>query len=473
VNGNIVVASGGELAPGASPGTMIVNGNVSLNSGSTTIFELAPSGPSDHLIVNGTLAIAPGAVLNLTGDKALLPGATYDLFSATALTGRFDTITQSGAIQGVIGSSGNGISILATVAGPQSSTTQANAVIDYVNGLIASGQANPSLIAALPNLLGPDGRANAQAITRLGGEAYASAPQLAIEHGLAIVRAGRDGFAATTSAASGPFSFAEGVGAWRTLQSNTGAGTARATSNSHGAFAGFGFANQGSSIAAFIGYLDGRQNVATLDAHTDLDGVSLGVAGRANFGALSVSALFSYEWGKAGTHRTVVGNDMASDYRMYTATFDLSTNYTIALGQAWTLKPGAGLTHISTSHGQLSETGSTVFGLAVAAESFDATFIDGGVTLQRDGDTEEAIQPWIDVGVRHLLSGRRGVETIRFLDQTPTLISLGAARARTQATLTAGLAERLTDQLSFSANYTGEFGGGSGNALRAGLHYAF
>jgi uncharacterized protein with beta-barrel porin domain len=40
VNANLSVS--GILSPGASPGTMTVNGNVTLNSGSTALFEITP-----------------------------------------------------------------------------------------------------------------------------------------------------------------------------------------------------------------------------------------------------------------------------------------------------------------------------------------------------------------------------------------------------------------------------------------------
>lgn len=53
VNGNLTVA--GTLSPGASPGTMTVNGNVALAGSSVSVFEVTPT-TSDKLVVNGQLS---------------------------------------------------------------------------------------------------------------------------------------------------------------------------------------------------------------------------------------------------------------------------------------------------------------------------------------------------------------------------------------------------------------------------------
>lgn len=472
VNGDIHVASGGQLAPGASPGTMTVNGDVNLAAGSTSIFELSPTGPSDRLVINGALAIAPGAILNLTGEKALRPGVTYTFLTATSTDGSFGTITQSGAIEGTVQSGANNISITPVLVAPLSSTVQANGITAYINGLLTNGQAAPALIAGLPALLGPDGRANAQAITRLSGEAHASALQLGVEHGLSVVRAGR-GISNNAPGAKGTFTFAQGLGAWRTLQADEVEGTARATSQSGGVLSGVGWAGDIGSISAFAGYLDGRQTLAALDARTDLGGALLGVTGRVHSGSFSLAALASYGWGNADTRRSVPNAAITSRYGMQVMTFDVSAGYAIAVGKQWAVLPTIGLSHISAHHDAVQEAGDAGLALAVQNARLNATFIDASVGLRGSSIGGSKISPWIDLGVRRQLNGERGNMIASFSGVQASLTSLGATREQMTATVAVGGNTRLTEQLSLSFSYFREFGGGNGSTVNAGLHYSF
>jgi hypothetical protein len=88
VNANLSVS--GILSPGASPGTMTVNGNVTLNSGSTALFEITPTA-QDKLVVNGKLAIASGSTLQIAATTPIKAGTTLNLISASGGTsGSFD-----------------------------------------------------------------------------------------------------------------------------------------------------------------------------------------------------------------------------------------------------------------------------------------------------------------------------------------------------------------------------------------------
>lgn len=85
--GNVVTISNGAiLAPGASPGTLLVNGDLSLASGSTFSAELQTSGGLTADLVNlaGDLDILSGALLDLGifgTDAALTNGTKFSLFS--------------------------------------------------------------------------------------------------------------------------------------------------------------------------------------------------------------------------------------------------------------------------------------------------------------------------------------------------------------------------------------------------------
>ncbi|HET6552353.1 MAG TPA: autotransporter-associated beta strand repeat-containing protein [Dyella sp.] len=86
IGGNANVASGAHLAPGASIGTLTINGNATFAQGSQLDFEFgAPgasfhtAGTSDSVAVGGNLALN-GAVLNVADAGGFGPGL-YNLFS--------------------------------------------------------------------------------------------------------------------------------------------------------------------------------------------------------------------------------------------------------------------------------------------------------------------------------------------------------------------------------------------------------
>jgi len=83
----------GTLAPGNSPGTLTVNGGLTLDSSSASNFEITGTGAGlfDHLTVNGTLTF--DGTLNLTTSYSAALGETVDLFDWTALSGTFASIT--------------------------------------------------------------------------------------------------------------------------------------------------------------------------------------------------------------------------------------------------------------------------------------------------------------------------------------------------------------------------------------------
>lgn len=73
VNGNIAVA--GTLSAGASPGTMTVNGNVSLLGGSVSLFELTPAG-SDRVWPTAPSASRPARRCGSRGPAPATPSTS-------------------------------------------------------------------------------------------------------------------------------------------------------------------------------------------------------------------------------------------------------------------------------------------------------------------------------------------------------------------------------------------------------------
>jgi len=81
VKGNTTIASGGTLAPGNSPGILTFDGNLTLNSGSTSIFEVAGTGLAgasngfDQALVSGDLTYGGDLKISITGSYNNAAGA--------------------------------------------------------------------------------------------------------------------------------------------------------------------------------------------------------------------------------------------------------------------------------------------------------------------------------------------------------------------------------------------------------------
>lgn len=483
VNGDLTVASGGTLSPGASPDVMTVSGDVALAGGSTTVFEFVPApGQSDQFVIqNGSLTIASGAVLTLTGNRPLTPGVAYDMIVIDSestddrISGEFTIGTwDRTAVQGFLRYTPTKLQLLGTFVAPQGLSTQTAATVTYVNGLLVSGEAGGALLGAVPSLLGGNGLASAAAFGQLSPEPYATASQLGVEHGLSLAKASRAGATAATGSEAGFYSFAQGLGDWRTLKGNAGRGVSRATSHSYGLLGGLGYGSENGSIGAFVGYIDSSQKISALDARTDADGVVAGISGHFAAGGFDVNALIAYDWSKAETRRAVPGNiDVTSKYDLGSLVLDASMGYSLPVSTGWVVRPELGLTHISTRRDATVERGSAAFALAVERERTKATFVDGALTLRGGQEADATFHPWVQAGIRHQFDGDVSAVRAGFVGTTSRFTVFGAGRKETMVTAGAGFSADLSKGLRLFATYQGEFGGGTGNNVNVGLRFAF
>lgn len=472
VTGNIAVA--GTLSPGASPGTMTVTGNVALAGGSTTLFELTPT-VTDKLLISGTLSIASGATLSLTGARPLTPGSTLDLIVADGgITGAFTTISKPASIFGFVAQRGNRIQLLGQFANDAAFPISARRSIDYVNGVLTSGTASAGLLAALPTLLTSGGTANAAAFSQLSPEAYASARQIGIENGLILIGSARDRGLTNGRGAPGPFSFAEGIGAWRNLKGGN-AGAARADVNGFGLIGGLGWDNGAWAIGGFTGYLDSRQTIGRLGARTTADGLIAGLQARYSASSIDLGAMIAYDGGDGRTRRALPGNGTANGrFSLHNWTADVSVATTVAMSTGWLLRPHAGLSYVWTNRGAISESGGSPFALTVARNRDHAGFADAGVRVIGGGQDGARFHPYVELGGRYQLSGRHSVALGSLGGGGGSLIGEGVARGRLLATANAGIGYDVRAGVAIFGSYTGEWGKDDGRqGVRAGMRIGF
>ncbi len=442
VIGNIAVA--GTLSPGASPGTMTVTGNVSLASGSVSLFEITPT-VADKLVINGGLSIASGATLRIVADGAVRAGTSYDLIVASGgITGSYTTIDKSASLFGFIVQRADRIQLLGQFLGDAAFNPQITRSIDYANTAIQVQPATSALFAALPSLLTASGASNPLAFARLTPEPYASTTQMGVDQTLSLTDVARGpGFATTDRDEVGVFTFAQGIGQWHTLGADQSEGTATARSSGYGFLGGIGIGSRDWSIGAFAGYLDSHQRIAALGATTSADGIVAGVHGRYAAGRVRIGASVLYDGGDARTTRSLPGTTTATGkYGLHSWAGDLSIGYAAAVTGDWTLTPKVGVTYIRTTRGQVSEVGGP-FALTVARDRQVTGFADVGATFSRDEASDATFRPYVGFGARTRIEGKRADAIAGYAGAPLTLTALSAPRAQVVGTASAGIAYRL------------------------------
>lgn len=469
VTGNVQVL--GTLAPGASPGTMTVNGNVTLAGGSTTAFELSPAG-NDLLLISGTLDIAAGARLTITQAGAPRPGEARDLIIADGgITGAFTSISTQGVL-GFVRQTRNRIELLGQFL-RDGFAPQVGNTIDYVNAVLVGGGAPAGLIEALPVLLTPQGGTDGGAFARLNAEAYASAGQIGTEHGLAIATATR---ATPLVAADKPglFGFGNFVANRRDLDGDRGFGVGSADIRTTGLFGGLGFGSAEAAVGVFVGGIDSSQRVGGIGASNDADGLVAGVIGHYAAGPLTVRATIAYDGSAATTVRTLpTGESVRGAYDLDSWIGDAALSYAIPAAPDWSIVPELGFTWVQTRRGGAVEASATPFALAVRGDRRDASFVDGAVTL-RSAPEGEMIQSWVKAGVRQQLTGAGSFALAGFRGAGAGLLGTGAERSETTALVGAGLAADLGGGIRLFGNYQAEFGGsGNGHNATIGFRLGF
>jgi hypothetical protein len=465
VNANISVA--GVLSPGASPGTMTVNGNVALGATSVSLFEITPT-VSDKLVISGTLSIAQGATLQLVPTGTLQPGRTLDLVvTGGGITGSFTTVTKPASLFGVVVQSANRIQLLGQFLSDPSFSPQVQASIAYTNATLLNLPANSPLIPALP-ALAPGGVTDAAAFARLTPEPYASAVQLGVERGLTLARAARSLEFAAGGDTAHAFTFAQTLGDWSRIGASDSLGTARAKTQGYGFLGGIGFAAEQWAVGGFAGYLNEQQTIATLGARTKTDGVVAGVHVRYDTGTVMASGSVFYDGAKADTRRALPASGSAdADYHLRGLGFDAKIGARLATGGGLAVTPQLGTTWIRTRRSGFVEGGGSPFALTVAGDRQWAGFADASLKLESAGGGEAKLHPWGIVGVRYQLQGRAPVAVAGFGGGTIGLVAAGAPRTRLSGTVEAGLDAQVAPGVALFVSGTGEF---SGRANRAGVN---
>lgn len=207
------VVINGTLAPGNSPGTMTVNGNLTLAAGS--VYEAEIQGAvSDRVNVTGTAVLA-GALKIIPLGGAYTFSSPYTLLSAAGgRTGTFSPVSTTGSfgdgVTTAVSYTSNDVQLTLTpkplspfVTTPRLGVTapaNAYAIATAIDGVVAAG-GSPSSLFGIYNL--PAASIPA-AVNQLSGEIHTAAPAMATNAADQFLRAMLDPMAAGRLGAGAP-----------------------------------------------------------------------------------------------------------------------------------------------------------------------------------------------------------------------------------------------------------------------------
>ena len=472
VTGNIAVA--GTLSPGASPGTMTVTGNVALTSGSTALFEFTPT-VSDKLLVSGSVTIAQGSTLKVTGAASLTPGRTLDMIVADGgISGSFSTIDGAQGLNLHVKQSATRLQVLGLFTTDTAFSPQVSGVISTLNTALIDDKVSAPLVAALSVLVDPaTGKSSPKALDRLTPQAYASASQLAIEDGLSIVDATR-AQARFAPESPGLFAFGQAIANHRTLDGDSAAGIAQGKISGEGILSGVGYGVGSAWAGGFVGYLNGRERIGDLDARTSTDSFVAGVLGNVRVGGVQLGLMAARDRADAQTRRSAPGGAGATgDYKLKSWTADINLSYCARLNDNWALQPRLGGSYVGVTRSALAEQGGGAFALALRDEKTATWFVDGQIELLGGQAAGKRLQPYASVGFRTRVAGDAATASASLAGLSAPLVADGLDRDGTSAIVGAGAAYDVTSSLKVSATYSGEFGDGGRQGVVVGLNWTF
>ncbi|EEZ32891.1 outer membrane autotransporter barrel domain-containing protein, partial [Brucella sp. 83/13] len=360
IGGNVEIADGGILSPGASPGTLTINGNLTLSNNSVLDYEFGQAnvagGPVNDLInVGGDLTL--DGILNITAS----PGAVFDpgLYRIFNYNG---TLIDNGLTIGAIASAG---ALLQTsVANQVNIINTAGLALEYWDG--EAGRQFDAIIS------GGDGV----------WQAGADNSTWADKDGLVNVPFKNDAFAI--------FSGASGI---VTVDNTQGAVT---TSGMQFIIDGYviqggeiGLAGNEAAIRVGDGTIDGATTKATITSA--LTGASKLV--KSDFGTLTLSGANTYSGGTMVKGGTL---SVAADSNLGAATGSLSFDGGTLLTTADFMT--SRVTTLEAGGGTFNMTGATTLFHAGAIDGVGALTKAGAGTLSLNGQSSYAGATIIDEG---------------------------------------------------------------------------
>ena len=501
-SGNVagaIVKSGGKVAPGNSPGTLTVNGNLSMESGSVYEADVEPSGAHDLLLVNGNVSLSSGASVHLiTQPGTYSTTSTLTILSASGtISGSFGTvISDSPFLIPTLSEDGQNI-FLTITSRSFDSLAQTPNQFAVAGAAQALGAGNPVFDA----IMYVPADAVPQAFDQLSGEIYPSINTVIQQQSAylrdavgARLRQSVTGPTATAlsyaAKAQGPEAaqlaegltptlWMQGFGGWGDTSGN---GNAASISNTiGGVIAGLDVAVTDNVRAGLVGgFSRSSFDVDARNSSGDMDNYDIGVYAGGQFGAVALRGGASYSWHDVSVNRTIAFPGFAGltegDYTVGTTQLFGEVAYDFTVG-AFEFEPFAGLAYLHLSGETFTETGTQTSGaaLGVSLASQDTLYSTLGIRAATSVTVGGyALTPSVALGWQHAFGDTVSVASMLFQGGAAPFQVTGVPIAEDTLLLGAGLAYDISDRASLQVNYTGQLAGdASQNALTAQFSLRF
>lgn len=476
--GALEVNSGGVVAPGNSPGTIVVNGPVSFNAGSVYQVDVTPAGAHDLITATGAVTISSDAAVNVVAAPGVYaPESTYAILTTEAtVSGTFGSVTSDYAFltptlsydtQNVfLTLDYNGVSFTALAQTPNERSTAAQAEA------LGSGNSVYDAILQLPQ------DAVAGAFDALSGEVYASADTVIQQQSVYV----RDAVGArlrqsVTAPAAQPLAYAtkgpataklgegltptlwaQGYGGW----GNTfGDGNAASLSNTIGGFLiGADVAVMDNARAGvFGGYSRSTFDVDARSSSGSMDNYDVGFYAGAQFGAVAARGGLAYAWHDVSVDRNVVFpgflEAVSGGYTNGSLQVFGELGYDMTFG-AFDIEPFAGLAYLNIEGASFRETGGAAARDA-SLSSMNTAYTTLGVRAATSLDVfGHQLTPSVTLGWQHAFGDTTPSALMSFVGGTLPLQVSGVPVAEDTFLVEAGLGYALSNVARLSINYSGQ-----------------
>lgn len=495
--GTTTVASGGTIAPGHSPGTLHVNGDIAFAHGSTYAADLLPDESGDLIAASGHATIDGGAVQALKAPGLFAPGSRWTIVSAQGgVNGRFDALTQTMPFVDLSLAYDANHVYLDTVRNQASFCSAARTRNECAagNGVQSLGQGNVlyDAIASAPDAIGA--RA---ALDALSGEVYASEKSMMIDDsrlprdiatGRVRSRLAQDADSAVTGLAEnttdaapvradiGRIGFwAQGFGGWNQWNGDGNATTFERSLG--GLFIGADLpVSEGWRFGAMAGAGNSRFEAGPRDSSgASVDG-HLGGYGGAQWGALGLRFGIAYTWHDVDTQRTVAfpgfEQSMSAHFGASTLQQFGELGYRFASGTG-SLEPFADVASIDIHTNGFTERGDSA-SLTSASSNTSLVFSTMGLR----GSKTYRLRGWKttvhgELGWRHGFGSTTPLATLAFAGGSPFTVA-GVPIARDAATVDMGVDLAFTTAVTAGIGYRAQLSGHAQDySVQATLNFAF
>jgi uncharacterized protein with beta-barrel porin domain len=517
--GSVVVQNGGTLMPGGSVGTLTINGNLALSSGSTYVVEIA-SQQASKTQVNGSATLGGASVVAMlaTPQLGFHSSQTFTILTATNALGSgnvfnsvvtLPSVPVTSAEKLVIGGpatlsyDANDVflslpTFTVTLALPSNAPLNAQNVTNAINTFINAGGAVPSGFQNLGNLTG---NALNTAANQLAGQGQGSFAPTGFQAGSMFLNLmlnpyveGRGAFGiggpavgpalayapdqssapaanAFSALALGPrgafeprMSFwAAAYGGGGTIQGNGSNGAATTTAQIYGFATGIDYQVLPNTIFGLaLGGGGTNWGVAQGMGGGRSDMFQAGLYGTSRIGAAYVSGALAYSLQDVTTTRTVTlaGSDtLQGNFAADVASARLEAGYRLPYGMFAMTPYGAVQTQAMflPSYAEYATSGSSQFALTYTNHTYTATRTELGAWFDSDVLADKGVKLYGRLAWAHDFDNE-GNSTAFFQSLPGANFLINSAKpAPNGALVTAGFEYKLADGWSVLGKFDGEF----------------